>query len=180
LFEIFVSRHASGLHVFAAPRSKFDMCELNVAALDRFFEMVSLRYDLILIDLPPTWFVWTPQIVFASDGIIVTGLNTIPSLRQAVETLSDVRASARPDVQVAVAVNRCERRLVRGIARRHHIETMLGNEHVFYVGEEPMATQSINSGSPLALTNSYHAIRKDIASLGAFCVELKHSAVAAG
>ena len=180
LFDIFISRHPSGLHVFAAPRSKFDMCELNVAALDRFFEMASARYDLILIDLPPTWFAWTSQVVFASDGVIVTGLNTIPSLRQTVETLSAVRESGRPGLQIAVVVNRCERSLVRGIARRRHVETLLGNERVFYVGEEPMATHSINSGSPMAFTNSYRAIRKDIASLGAFCTELKSSEVSAG
>jgi pilus assembly protein CpaE len=180
LFDIFISRHPSGLHVFAAPRSKFDMCELNVAALDRFFEMASARYDLMLIDLPPAWFAWTSQVVFASDGVIVTGLNTIPSLRQTVETLSAVRESGRPGLQIAVVVNRCERSLVRGIARRRHVETLLGNERVFYVGEEPMATNSINSGSPMAFTNSYRAIRKDIASLGAFCTELKSSEVSAG
>ena len=151
------------------------MCELNVAALDRFFEMASARYDFMLIDLPPAWFAWTSQVVFASDGVIVTGLNTIPSLRQTVETLSAVRESGRPGLQIAVVVNRCERSLVRGIVRRRHVETLLGNERVFYVGEEPMATHSINSGSPMSFTNSYRAIRKDIASLGAFFTELKSS-----
>lgn len=177
LFEIFISRHSSGVHVFAAPRSKFDMCDLNIAALDRFFEMVSARYDLMIIDLPPIWFAWTSQIIFASDGILVTGLNTIPSLRQTVGTVSAVREVARPDVPVAVVVNRCQRHLVRGIARRRHVETLLGNEKVFYVGEEPMATQSINSGSPMALTNSYRAIRKDIVSLATFCSDLKSLSV---
>lgn len=173
LFEIFVTRHSSGLHVFAAPRSKLDICDLNIAALDRFFEMVSAQYDLMLIDLPPTWFAWAPQIIFASDGVIVTGLNTIPSLRQTVETISAVRDAAQPDVKVAVVVNRCERHLVGGIVRRRHVETLLSKEKVFYVGEEPMATQSVNSGTPMALTNSYRSIRRDIASLAAFFSELK-------
>jgi pilus assembly protein CpaE len=175
LFDIFISRHSSGLHVFAAPRSKFDACELNIAALDRFLEMVSLRYDLIIIDLPPTWFAWTPQIVSASDGIIVTGLNSIPSLRQTVETLATVRDATHPGAQIAVAVNRCERHLIGGIARRRHVESVLGNERVFYVGEEPMAIQSINAGAPMALTNSYRSIAKDIAAVAAFCAQLKSS-----
>lgn len=173
LFDIFISRHVSGLHVFAAPRSRFDACDLNVAALDRFFDMVSMRYDLILIDLPPTWFAWTPQIVSASDGIVVVGKNTIPSLRQAVETIAKVREAAGPGAQVAAAVNRCERHVLGSIVRRRHVETVLGNERVFYIGEEPMALQSVNAGAPMSLTNSFRRIGKDIAALATFCAELK-------
>jgi pilus assembly protein CpaE len=178
LFDIFISRHSSGLHVFAAPRSRFDVCSLDVAALDRFFGMVSARYDMILIDLPPTWFTWTPQIVSASDGVIVTGLNTIPALRQTVEMLAVVREAAHPGAQISVVINRCERRLVGGVARRRHVETVLGNERVFFVGEEPMAIQSINAGAPMALANSYRSIGKEIAALTSFFAELKSSRVA--
>jgi pilus assembly protein CpaE len=180
LFDIFISRHSSGLHVFAAPRSRFDLCSLNVAALDSFLEMAAARYDMILIDLPPTWYAWTSQIVSVSDGIVVTGLNTIPALRQTVETLASVRESARPDTQIAVAINRCERRLIGGVVRRGHVEAVLGNERVFYVREEPMAIQSINAGAPMALANSYRAIGKEIAGLATFFADLKSSGVALG
>jgi pilus assembly protein CpaE len=97
LFDIFISRHASGLHLFAAARSSFAVCDLNVSALDALFNLASLRYELILIDLPVTWFAWTDQVVSASDGVVVTGTNTIPGLRQTVETLKAVR-SARNSV----------------------------------------------------------------------------------
>src|SRR5258708_28092183 len=56
------------------------------------FPYTTLFRSLILLDLPPAWFTWTNQIVSASDGVVVTGLNTIPGLRQAVETLTAVRA----------------------------------------------------------------------------------------
>jgi pilus assembly protein CpaE len=170
LIDIFVSRHATGLHVFAAPRSRFDMCALNVAALDAFFSMVSARYHLILIDLPATWFNWTSQIIAVSDGVLVTGLNTVPGLRQTVEILSFVRESARGEV--ATVINRCERRLFGSIARRHHIESALGDGRTFYVAEEPMALQSVNTGAPMAQSRSYRAIGKDIAAIGAFCVQV--------
>src|SRR5664279_795664 len=110
----------------SSPRRAADStCAAYVAALDRFFGMVSARYDMILIDLPPTWFTWTPQIVSASDGVIVTGLNTIPALRQTVEMLAVVREAAHPGAQISVVINRCERRLVGGVARRRHVETVL-------------------------------------------------------
>jgi pilus assembly protein CpaE len=187
LFDIFISRHASGLHVFAAPRSSFDVCELNVSALDALFNLASLRYELILIDLPVTWFAWTDQVVSASDGVIVTGANTIPGLRQTVETLKAVRgarnagfaraSTPEADLQIAVAMNRCRRRFMGGIRHRRHVESVLGDEQVFYVSEEPVALESINTGTPIGLNKSSGAFVKDIAALAAFCGGLKSSRV---
>jgi pilus assembly protein CpaE len=172
LFDIFVSRHASGLDVFAAPRSKFDYCDLDVSALDTLFSIASTRYDMILIDVPVTWLAWTPKIIEASDAVLVTGVNTVPGLRQTVETLAAVRQIPRAPGQIAVAINRCRRRLLGGVVRRHHVETALGRERVIYVGEEPMALESINTGSPMAVNASYRAVGKDIAALAAFCVNV--------
>jgi pilus assembly protein CpaE len=173
LFDIFISRHSSGLHVFAAPRSKADPCDFNVAALDKLLDMISARYHLILIDLPVTWFAWTPEIVSASDGVVVTGVNTIPGLRQSAETLALVRSSARSSAQIAIAVNRCRRRFWGGVAQHHHVERVLGRESVLYIAEEPMAVESVNTGTPMMLSKSSGSIRRDITALAAFCANVK-------
>jgi len=188
LFDIFISRHASGLHVFAAPRGSFDVCEVNASALDALFNLASLRYELILIDLPMTWFAWTDQVISASDGVIVTGTNTIPGLRQTVETLKAVRSArnsvlprvSAPDIdpQIAVAMNRCQRRFMGGVRNRRHVETVLGDEQVFYVNDEPMALESINTGTPIGLNKSSGAFAKDIAALAGFCSAVKSSRIA--
>jgi MinD-like ATPase involved in chromosome partitioning or flagellar assembly len=187
LFDIFISRHVSGLHIFAAPRGSFDVCELNVSALDALFNMAALRYELILIDLPATWFAWTDQVVSASDGVVVTGANTIPGLRQTVETLKAVRSARNSvlsrasapgaDRQIAVAMNRCRRRFIGGIRHRRHVEAVLGGEQVFYVSDEPVALESINTGTPIGLNKSGGAFGKDIAALAAFCGGLKAARV---
>jgi len=172
LFDIFVSHHASGLDVFAAPRSTFDYCDLDVSALDNLFSMAAARYDLMLIDLPVVWLSWSSKVIAASDAALVVGLNSVPGLRQTVDTLAAIRAIPQTPAQIVVALNRCQRRLVGGIARRQHVETALGREQVFYVGEEPMAIESINTGSPMAMNKSYRAIGKDIAALAGFCAGL--------
>ena len=92
LFESFTTRHSSGIDVFAAPRSKFSSDNLNIDALDALFNMIAKRYDLVFIDHPLTWFSWTSQVIAASDAAIVTGLNTIPCLRQISETLALIRS----------------------------------------------------------------------------------------
>ena len=66
--------------MFAAPRSKFNICDLSDAALDALFDMISSRYDLMLIDLPVTAFSWTADVVANCDAVLVTGINTISSL----------------------------------------------------------------------------------------------------
>jgi pilus assembly protein CpaE len=177
LFDIFVSRHSSGLDVFAAPRTKFDYCNLAISALDTLFSIASTRYDLMLIDLPVTWFSWTSKIISASDAVVVTGTNNVPGLRQSVETLAAIRETAHISSKIAVAVNRCQRRLFGGIIRRHHVDATLGHERVFYVGEEPMALESINTGIPMALKKNYRMIGKEIAALAEFCADVKLDSV---
>ena len=158
-----------------------------MAALDALFNLAALRYELILIDLPVTWFGWTDQVVSASHGVIVTGVNTVPGLRQTVEALKAVRRSrnsALPrasasgaDLQIAVAMNRCRRRFIGGIVHRRHVESVLGDEQILYVNEETMALESINTGTPIGLNKSSGAFVKDIAALAAFCRALKSSRV---
>jgi pilus assembly protein CpaE len=169
LFEIFISRHPSGLDVFAAPRTKFEYCDLDMSALDALLSMAATRYDLILVDCPVTWFGWTPKVIAASNAALVTGINTVPGLRQLVETLATIRRLPQVPGQVAVAINRSQRRLLGGIVRRQHVETALRGEQIFYVAEEPLALESINTGSPMAMRKSYRAMGKDIAALAAFC-----------
>jgi pilus assembly protein CpaE len=168
LFDMYINRHSSGLHVFAAPRSKADPCVLNVEALDLLLDMISARYQVILIDLPVTWFVWTQQVIAASDGVIVTGINTIPGLRQAAETAAAARDIMRPSSQMAIAINRCQRRLGR-VARRHHIESVLGREHVFLIAEDSMVLESVNSGRPIGPGRFSRGIGKDAVPLAEFC-----------
>lgn len=173
LFEIFVSRHSSGLDVFAAPRSKFDFAKLDVAALDALFEMIAKRYELILIDLPVTWFAWTGPLITNSNAVVVTGINTIPCLRQLSQTLAsvrDLRTSAYPE-SLAVVINRCERTLLGGVERRQHVESVLGNQQVFYVSNDPAAAlESSNTGVPLAISANSRRISKDIAAIATYCL----------
>jgi pilus assembly protein CpaE len=172
LFEVFATHHSSGVDVFASPRSKFDTCGLDFAALDGLFGLISTRYDLILIDFPVNWYSWTPKIIAASSGIIVSGVNSIPGLRQIAEVLTTLRAITDVFGEIRVAINNCERGLFGRVARRQHVESVLPGEQIFYVRNDPAALESINTGMPLALGNSRRSINKDIARITAFCTGL--------
>jgi pilus assembly protein CpaE len=173
LFEIFISRHASGVHVLAAPRSKFEFASLDIAALDTVFDMIADRYDVILIDAPAAWHPWTPRVVAAADNILVTGLNTIPGLRQVSAALAATRHTAAASAQTAVVLNRCERGMFGGIARRSHVDSILGDETVVFVRNDPVATQCVNTGMPITLAAPRRKVVKDIAAIAALCANPK-------
>lgn len=142
--------------------------------------MISTRYDLIIIDLPLTWFSWTFPVVSRSDGIIVTGLNTIPGLRQIAETVGAVRNIRRPSgQQIAIVINRYDFSVLRRIARRRHVEKVLGEERVFFVRNDPVALESINAGTPIVLAHASRKINKEIAIVSTFCATIKSSRAAA-
>ncbi len=179
LFSVFVSRHASGLDVIAAPRTKLDACDIPVSALDALFEMITHRYDVVLVDLPVAWFSWTAPVIANSAAAVITGINTIPCLRQMAETLEAVRNSKRETAKLAVAINRCKRGLFGGFAQRQHVEAVLGGQKLFYVGEDPAAIESVNAGQPMISSAASGKTKAELSALALFCAELKSPADAA-
>jgi pilus assembly protein CpaE len=174
LFDLFVSHHGSGLDVLAAPRDRDNPADLDPQALETLFRMLSMRYDLILLDLPVPWFGWTRQLLSAAEVVLVSGLNTIPGLRQVAETLTAVRAVERVPAKVAVVLNRCEYRLIGGIARRNHVKNLLESEQVFFVRDDAItAVQSVNTGIPLATQSHGGKVSKDIAPIAQLAAEAK-------
>ena len=173
LFESFKTRHGSGIDVFAAPRSKVSPEAINIDALDALFTMIASRYNLVIIINPLPWFAWTSQIIAASDTAVVTGINTIPCLRQVSETVALVRTNGSTTMHVCVAVNRCERTLLGVIARRKHAEMVLRDEQVFFVGHRPEAVDSVNMGTPMLLGAAAGKVRRELAPLAKFCAGLQ-------
>ena len=172
LLDSFKTSHSSGIDVFAAPRSKFPSEELNIEALDALFSLIAKRYDLVFIDFPVTCYSWTAQVIGACDGAVITGLNTIPNLRQVLETLSFLRTAA-VNLKIAIALNRCDKNLLGSIPGRKHIERLLPDEELFFVGKRAESTESVNMGVPMMLGPSARKMREEFSALAAFCVGLK-------
>jgi pilus assembly protein CpaE len=172
LFELFISHHSCGLDVFAAPRSKIDPCQINVSALDVLLEMILHKYDFIVLALPVPWFSWTVPTLENSDAVIMTGINSIPCLRQMRTTLDEVLGTKARPSQVAIVINRATRNLVGRIERRNHVENVLAKENIFYVREDPQAVERANTGTPAALGGPGRSV-KDFAKIASFCAGVK-------
>jgi len=164
LFDLFVSSHSTGLAVLAAPRSRKSPLDLDVRALEALFGMIATRYDLLIIDLPPLWFPWTEQILSISDLAVVTGLNTVPGLRQVAGTLQGVRESGRVPPQIVVGLNRCRSRLLGRVANKQHARRILGSdETILYIREDVQtAEQALNTGIPAVIGAGSSKLSRDM------------------
>ena len=173
LLESFTTRHSTGVDAFAAPRSKFSFNDLNINALDALFNVITKHYDLVFIDHPSVWFSWTAQVIAASDGGIITGLNTIPCLRQISETLTLIRSGGSPVPPIAVVLNRCERNFLGSVARRNYVQRVLRDERTFLMSRRPEAVASVNMGVPMVLGPTARKVQKEFAPLADFCAQVK-------
>jgi pilus assembly protein CpaE len=173
LMDLFVSHHASGLDVVAPPRNKQTSAEPNIAALDALFGMLSQRYDLVLVDLPVHWASWTRQILRVSNLAVVTGSNTIPGLRQVLDTAKAIGELKPSPAEIAVVLNRCRSRLIGGVEGQHFVKRVLDTQRVLYVREDVTAArQSVDTGVPVSLASPLSRISKDVAKLSAFVCAL--------
>lgn len=163
LFDLFVSHHSTGLDVLASPRDRRAPVEPTMGALDALFGMVASRYDLLIVDFPSHWSDWTRQILAACDLVVVSGLNSVPGLRQVADTLAAVRSVEPAPPRIVVGLNRCEPRLFGRIARGQHVSRVLSGETVLTVRDDlRTAIQGINTGIPAALGSRSSRISKDV------------------
>jgi pilus assembly protein CpaE len=172
LFELFVSRHACGLDVFAAPRTKLALCDIDAEALDPLLRMIADKYEFIVLDLPVPWFSWTGLTLENSDAVVLTGINTIPCLRQMRSTLDAVVEMKSLSSPVAIVMNRVRHNLVGRIERRRHVESVFPNENIFYIEENSRAVERVNTGTPARLAGNHG---KAFAKLALYCSNLRQT-----
>lgn len=176
LLSAFISRHPSGLDVFAATRSRFHTRDLDVEALSALFDRMEQRYAYIVIDLPLSLHAWTVPLLAASKGILITGLNTIPGLRQIEETRRALRAEAPITADVRAVINRCDFGLLGKVVRADHVMRILGDEKRFYVRNTRVALECVNLGTPMSIAYPSDKAVKEIATIADYCVALKSAA----
>jgi pilus assembly protein CpaE len=169
LLNAFISHHSSGLDVLATSRSRFHARDLSVEALSTLFDRMTQRYSAIIIDLPLSVHSWTLPVLAASKGILVTGLNTIPSLRQIEETTRALREEPTITAEVRAIINRCDISVLGKVARADHVARILGDEKRLFVRNARVTTECVNVGTPMAIAYPSDKVVKDTAAIAAFC-----------
>jgi pilus assembly protein CpaE len=150
LMEIMLSRHSSGLAVIAAPSRPTDMHPVNPIVVTRLLDLVSLRFDHVVIDMPRTWFPWTDNILRESDKLFIVSTPTVPTLRKAKQLVIDASQRLGRCSQAQVIVNGFQRRLFSPGLRPADITRTLGDSFGGTIPYNPrLAREAIDRGVPL-------------------------------
>ena len=125
LLEVMLSRHKNGLVVIAAKGRPSERTELDPTFMLRLLDLVSSRFENVVIDLPRSWSVWTDQVLMGSSQAYVVTDMTVPGLRFGRRWAAAIGARL-PDVRPRVIVNRFEQQLLFGTGlRRNDVERAL-------------------------------------------------------
>jgi len=126
LLEVMLSQHGSGLAVIAAPNRPAEMRSFDADVATRLLDMVSSRFDHVVIDMPRTWFAWTDSVLLGSNRLFVVTEMTVPGVRHAKQLVAAISERLKGGPQPLVIVNRFEQQLFGSGLRRADIEQALG------------------------------------------------------
>ena len=107
LLEVMLNRHPSGLALLAAKGKPAQAAPADPAFVTRLLDLVSSRFENVVIDLPRAWEAWTDQVLLGSDRVYVVTDMTVPGLRLG-RRLASAMAARLPAVKPRVIVNRFE------------------------------------------------------------------------
>jgi pilus assembly protein CpaE len=150
LLEVMLSHHASGLAVIAARRRPAEMRSFDPYVVTRLLDLVSTRFDHVVIDLPRTWFGWTDNVLIGSNRLFIVTEATVPGLRSAKQLATAISERLGDSVNPQVIVNRFEQRMFGHGLRRSDLKQTLGST---FAGTIPnnygLVREAIDRGVPL-------------------------------
>lgn len=174
LIDIFASRHEpSGLDVFACPPSRLGVDSVTPDIVFTVIDAIASRYELLLIDLPVGWLTWTDHLLHGSDGIVVTGGETVPALRQLKAALHGVDACGLAADKVVVAVNEVATDLLGRPSGRTIIEKAMSGRRKFLLRRDDDGVRAaLDAGRPITELAASGRFSRDLKPLAAWVAEI--------
>jgi pilus assembly protein CpaE len=150
LLEIMLAHHASGLAVVAAPNRPAEMRTFDPDMVTRLLDLVSSRFDYVVIDMPRTWFSWTDSVLLGSNNLYIVSEMTVPSLRQARGFVAAIRERLGDGLHPKVIVNRFEQHMFAAGLKKADIDQALGEAFAATIPNNyRLVREAIDRGVPL-------------------------------
>ncbi|HEY7383649.1 MAG TPA: response regulator receiver protein [Beijerinckiaceae bacterium] len=149
LLDVMLARHSTGLSVLAARGRPGERCSLDPEVVIRLLDLVSSRFENVVIDLPRTWEPWTDQVLLGSNRVYVVTDMTVPGLRFG-RRMAGAISHRLPEVKPRVIVNRFEQQLFGSGLRKADIERALdGYLEGTVINNYKLVREAIDRGTPL-------------------------------
>ncbi|HXW29488.1 MAG TPA: hypothetical protein VEK55_08985, partial [Xanthobacteraceae bacterium] len=116
----------------------------------RLLDLVSLRFDHVVIDMPRTWYPWTDNILRESDKLFIVSTPTVPTLRKAKQLVLETSQRLGRCSHAQVIVNAYQRRIFSAGLRPADITRTLGDSFAGTIPYNPrLVREAIDRGVPL-------------------------------
>ncbi|HEX5867572.1 MAG TPA: response regulator receiver protein [Beijerinckiaceae bacterium] len=162
LLDVMLARHASGLSLLAARGRPGERCTLDPEVVIRILDLVSSRFENVVIDLPRVWEPWTDQVLLGSNRVYVVTDMTVPGLRLA-RRMAGALCQRLPEVKPRVIVNRFEQQLFGAGLRRADIERALDGFLEGTVSNSyKVVREAIDRGTTLDQIKAGNAVSADL------------------
>lgn len=167
MLDIFTSKHASTLDMFASADGGIDICAIDRGVVFALLEQITDLYDIVILDMPPYRTAWVDAVLKDSDLVFVTGLYTVPSVKQVIAELKHMSERELAPEQTAVVVNQCKTTPFGGIAHDSNIDNVLAGRRVLYVQQDwAYALDCVNTGVSMVQSKPRRGICRDIKKIG--------------
>src|SRR5713101_3789793 len=152
LLQSFVLHHKSGLDLIPAPQGNEPARPITPGALAQTFEFLRLRYEFILVDLPPGLNNEHLELIRSCDQINIVAIAEVSALRNVVRQTDYFTRKEIPADRMRVILNRHQN---RSIISEAQIEKVIGQKLFWKVPNQYVQMlKSISGGDPLSQANS--------------------------
>ncbi len=147
LLQGFVTKHASGLHVLAAPDSFGAATKDSETALEGTLDFLREEYDLVIVDCAPGLNAYNVGAIDRADAVFLVAAPELPSIRNLVRYLEHLKRFNCPKEKTRIVINRYDK---RAAIRDDQIEKTIRMPISFLVPNSyAEVINAINSGAPI-------------------------------
>ncbi len=152
LLQSFVLHHKSGLDLIPAPQGIEPARPITPGALAQTFEFLRLRYEFILVDLPPGLNDEHLELIRYCDQVNIVAIAEVSALRNVVRQTDYFTRKEIAADRLRVVLNRHQN---RSIITEAQIEKVIGQKLFWKVPNQYIQMlKSISGGDPLSQANS--------------------------
>lgn len=150
LLEVMLAPHASGLMVLSAPNRPAELRVPDPAVVMKLLDLVSSRFDYVVVDMPRTWFPWSDAVLAGCNKVFVVTETTVPGLKLAANLAGAMTAKLGEAVQPRVIVNRFEQKMFGSGLKRTDLEAALKDSFAGTVSNNyRLVREAIDRGVPI-------------------------------
>ncbi len=144
------------LDILAAPDNPEANYSLNGVQVERLLKLVTLKYDMVVLDIDHVLTDMTLKAVEMSDYVYVVMENLLPYLRNAKRIVNKLRGAGVDERKIRLVVNRYDD---RGSINQDAIEKAVGIKVTHTIPSSFIdIAQAINTGIPLAEVNAKNTV----------------------